>query len=756
MKTNTVFVPANEGLPPQPAQPTKQRQPTTRARSFSFATQSRESARASRSPLVLGAYDPQYYLRNVVALVPLHYLVNKGANRNEILHEIKENEKLPFRERSFAAIINPDNPDQIFILDRTIPTQFKIEFGIGEGETLRADIRFFDSLYERKTCWFGIVAERLVNAYHLFWPSFTSRYWELTSREDYIEFYARKQAVLNEVINEFSATKNQLYVVYNEIAKVFFKELSLDRFYKITKLIADYPESAHIIICHGSLDKHKVNIRFNDEAKEIALEERRKRTNTIADVLRVVNAFILCKGKKEIDISTLKRFFAIPEVKNFLFLERNKGDVDAINHLIPYLDRKRCSRFGLQWQVDTFDVPLACIDILDPKIKKALSKKDVGEIVIKCCIVVDNHSGAIIGFSSDRSENHRMVIAALRMAVYNTGILPIELLADNHKLYGDEEFLHIRAMLQLFGCRFRQEKLRHPQDKSVVEQTVRNIHAIFRRYSGYTGHGIRSRRRDSRPTAGYRKEAFKPQHVRDVAGIDLLIPEIIKQYNDHSFNEKPTPTQLRESSQEPVELKIEKWKVAKLFWVSKWAPVIGGKIKFTYGDKYKFRMYDYELSENTTDTEVRCRFDQFDPSTILVFHSKTDVYLGEVKGSKSVPTLAEEYDESDTEVANEHYRGAAMLTAAYEKKLAGHEAKTNKILDENPAFLEKIFSDEDSVYSSELSPGLEDYLSQNKIFENIPKETSPIAVTLIEKRRGVIRKANDSLAPVSVLEEMDL
>jgi transposase InsO family protein len=334
-------------------------------------------------------------------------------------------------------------------------------------------------------------------------------------------------------------------------------------------------------------------------------------------------------------MSTLKRYFTNPTVKNLVFQKRNRGDVDALTGFFPFLDRLRCSQRNMQWQLDADRIPFHCNE---------------GGTAIKPVyyLVVDNHSGDAIGYSLSLSENGASAVDAIRMAVYNTGCLPYELLTDNAPCYLSDEFKSLITLAEFYGCRYRTARIKNPNDKSVVEQTFRSIHAIFRTISGYIGHRVKARRRDSFPNEEQKKLAAKPEYIRDYCGIAAMLPDAIIRFRNHSFSGKPCIKQVYDSSLSPKDGILELWKIGKLFWVTEQMKVRGNRIKFKYkGLEYKFRILDTRLGLKVNGTVVSGRFSPFDPSRLLIYHRMTDVFIAELNGHDAIYTLEEDMTEYD-------------------------------------------------------------------------------------------------------------
>lgn len=725
------------------------------------------------SQTLLGRPEIENYRITNVDLIPKEYFDERLIFTKKFETIEEENQWLKRSQQQNRKIFDPENPKQVYYISTTISEEFLKTLNLPTGKALRLDIDLFEQMrfkgYDRRYK-FKNLAERMLNAYLYKWTYFSHVYWQLYMRADVVEFCSRKHALLFELLaieKEFAIELCYLHKIYNQIAALFFKKISLDRFYRIIRPIRREPDLAHLAIGHGSLDKHKENIKFSYEARLLAFNEACYRNKKAPDVLPIVNAFLKSQRNDntvEIKLRTLQNFLSIPMVKNLIFIRRYQSDIDTRDYLLPFIERRRCSRANMQWQMDTFDVPIACLPFqigfverskfsVDLENEKEHSKKSGTKV--KCCIVTDNMSGMIIGYACSYSENRWLQIAALRMAVYFTKTVCFELVTDNHSGYSTPEFLRIIDLLTSFGCRYRQCEVQRPQDKSVVERTILNLHSIFRSFSGYTGHSVLSRRRDSHMAEDYKKASFKAVHLRDIDAVIAMIPEVMSLYANHSFGGKPTPKQLYESSLPLEGRTLADWKISKMFHKSKHIDhVSGSKVRFIDGQKFIYHIYQPKGQLSVNGRSVILRYDPFDSASAYIFDATTDVYLCQASRFSLVGAIPEDMELDDINMKKSHNANNSRSKAYFSRLHKEAEKDCKDELDEVDFVMPKRTVDE--VYSATIA---DEYIQTHGLYSKPIKEVKPILQTAAEMKS--VERKTDTDVQVSykahkVLEEIDI
>jgi hypothetical protein len=672
-------------------------------------------------------------------MVPIHYLTFKGVDRAELIELINLNKNLPREIRHFDTLNLRSGPEVFY---RTIPEEFRKRYALPETGKLRDDLELYfgvspnsDPADDEKGKVRKLISASIVEAYKYEWPDYAEQYFEYTHRLDKVEYYAKKNAVFNvckTYHEKYSVKIKEVYNAFLPFAKTFLKSISLDRFYKIFEA----PNLSEIMV-NKNLGSIKANKNFTDDAKLLAFDEYTDRNKKMPEILVTVNQFLEDHGCYKIDIQTLRRYFEKPAIKRLVFQARYKGDIDTLTGFFPYLDRQRCSKRNMQWQLDADTMPLN-------------GQEGTRRLNPKYYVVVDNHSGDPIGYSFCESENATSALEALRMAVYTTGCLPYELLTDNAPCYDEDPFKTAITLMKFYGCRHRRARIKGANDKTIVEGTFRSIHTIWRSISGYKGHRIKAKRRDSFPSEQYRMLAQKRGYIYDYAGLAAILPEVILKYRNHSFTEKPTTKERYDSSQSPEDRVLELWKIGKLFWQTQEMSVVGNRIVFSYkGQEYKFRIME-TLVGLAIDKKVIGRFNHFDPERLLIYDPRTDIFIAELTAHESISTLEEDMSEFDHQEFE-----------SYNKKLNVMKQEVNEMLEKKKndvkAMLKRTrFKKRTQKLEHDPSrvEGLDDYFKNHNLFDRAATETEKILVTELDKVSQGKESVNVKFNSLQIIDEL--
>lgn len=681
-------------------------------------------------------------------LVPVHFLIFKGVDYNELMELVNLNKDLCPNLRHFEMINLHTGPE---IFYKSIPEEFLSRHALPHLGDLRGALELYFNVLPESPTVFGsekdrikrLITDSIVSAYKYEWPGYAERYFEFTHRLDKIEYYAKKSAVFNvckKYRESYGVQIKEIYKAFLPFAKSFLKSISLSRFYKIFEA----PEMGKEMV-HKALGKIKEDKNFIADAKTIAFDEYTDRNKKFPEILVTVNQFLTDHGYCEISIHALRRYFAKPEIINLAIQARYKGDIDTLTGFFPYLDRLRCTKRNMQWQLDADTIPLFAHEG---------KKKYTG----KYYLVVDNCSGDPIGFSYCRSENAISAVEALRMAVYNTGCLPYELLTDNAPCYEDDAFKTVITLMKFYGCRHRQARIKNGNDKTCVEGSFRSIHAVWRGVSAYKGHRVKARRPDSHPGDEYKIKAKKAQYVYDPASLAAILPEVILKYRNHSFSGKQSTKQLYDASESPEDRVMEQWKVAKLFWHTQEMTVRGNRIVFNYkGQEYKFRIMDTKLGLRVNGGgkghvgKVTGRFNHLEPERLMIFDLRTDVFIGELTAHQSIHTLEEDMTEFD-QAEFESYNGKlSRMHREVDEMLATKKGEVSEVL-KRTGFKRrsrKLVQDPTRV------EGLEEYLKLNNLFDQPQVRKDQIFVTETDKVSQNKESVNVKFNPIQIIEEYE-
>ncbi|WP_148043587.1 DDE-type integrase/transposase/recombinase [Chryseobacterium sp. G0240] len=204
--------------------------------------------------------------------------------------------------------------------------------------------------------------------------------------------------------------------------------------------------------------------------------------------------------------------------------------------------------------------------------------EDGSERYINVVAVRDVHSGDVLGYSFDYSENHVVYLEAMKMAVQNAGYLPYEWVTDRFPGYNTPQMIDLFERLESLGVKMTIST--KANDKAKIERWFRTLQSVFFMDSKYFyGEGIQSRAKYAHRSAEYLKRIKKEAKNQ---GWDMLknIEEAsthIEKYRNTNFsaysrrhaNVHQSPAQLHDYSEKPHVSIVSEATISMLFGLRK-------------------------------------------------------------------------------------------------------------------------------------------------------------------------------------------
>lgn len=247
--------------------------------------------------------------------------------------------------------------------------------------------------------------------------------------------------------------------------------------------------------------------------------------------------------------------------------------------IIPALHR------NTQWQVDGWEIPI-------------YSKRQKGdgtwELYFKYVLfaVLDAHSRKYIGFSIGESENTEVILQAVEDAVKNTGVLPYEIVSDNHSFHKTKEAEHFKSELEKIGVHWTVDS--NPRRKAILERSFRTLgEKHFKHYYGYIGQGVRSKMETGR-TQQELLDEYTKNHSRfpNYDQIATITCSAIYDYNEKvKPSLKQSPNERYEKSGQPKCFAVDLFKRMVLFGRKTEQKISKGQITIKRG----MHEYSYQL-----------------------------------------------------------------------------------------------------------------------------------------------------------------
>lgn len=227
------------------------------------------------------------------------------------------------------------------------------------------------------------------------------------------------------------------------------------------------------------------------------------------------------------------------------------------------------------WEMDATRVNIVghTVEIEDEKGKKKKVEKFLMVVAIR-----DVHSGDIVGYSFDHSENRRVYTDAIAMAVKNTGYLPFEIITDRFPGHNTIQVEELFARLEALGVKI--ELSHNANDKAGIERFFRTLQQITMPDSDfYYGEGIMSRSLSAFRSPEYLEQIKKESKK---AGFDMykaveestFILETFRdtKYSKYSRKHKNihlSPRQKHEQSEKPHIIEVSDATISMLFGIKK-------------------------------------------------------------------------------------------------------------------------------------------------------------------------------------------
>jgi len=190
----------------------------------------------------------------------------------------------------------------------------------------------------------------------------------------------------------------------------------------------------------------------------------------------------------------------------------------------------------------------------------------------------DVHSGDVLGYSFDYSENHAVYHQAMKMAVENAGYLPYELITDRFPGHNTPQLKDLFTRMETLGVRV--DFSHNANQKAKLERWFRTLQSVFMMETKYFyGEGIKSRSSYAHRSAEYlarvRKEAKKEgwNLEKAVESASITIEKYrttpLNWYSRKHSKIDKTPAQLHEESEKPNVIWADKQRISMLFDLKK-------------------------------------------------------------------------------------------------------------------------------------------------------------------------------------------
>jgi len=258
--------------------------------------------------------------------------------------------------------------------------------------------------------------------------------------------------------------------------------------------------------------------------------------------------------------------------------------------------------------------------------------EDGKERFLNIVAVRDVHSGDVLGYSFDYSENHLVYWEAMKMAVQNAGYLPYEWVTDRFPGHNTPQMIDLFERMESLGVNM---VLSHKaNDKAKIERWFKTLQSVFMMDSKYFyGEGIQSRAKYAHRSAEYlkrikkeaKKEGWDMQKNIDEASTHVEKYRItpFSKYSTKHKKVHQSPAELHEYSEKPHVTDVSEATISMLFGLKKKltlrhdgqfsTKIVGVEFDYMISPAY------YDVISNYFNKEVVITYDLNDLSVVFLW-----------------------------------------------------------------------------------------------------------------------------------------
>lgn len=311
------------------------------------------------------------------------------------------------------------------------------------------------------------------------------------------------------------------------------------------------------------------------------------------------------------------------------------GSDEQIYNELPYAGIIRASAPGGQWQIDGWQLPFYM----------------EGFHKLTLFAVMDAHSGRIVGYHVADTENTETILKGIENAVNNTGILPREIVSDNHSFNQTKEAENFKEALAKMGCTWTVTQ--NPRYKGIVERSFGTFGETFcKPMYGYIGQSIRSRRANSRTSQDLVTKYTRSGGWLTKDQIKLIAVQCVERYNATCIGKRTESPDAMYQKTDNIGIPVDFMHRIALFTRKGLYKVKKGQINIERsGIVYEYQL-NAEQFAKLNGKAVAVRY--IDRDMIYLFDEKTDEPLGSVPRKRYAHGAMCDQTEEDIEILNKH------------------------------------------------------------------------------------------------------
>lgn len=454
---------------------------------------------------------------------------------------------------------------------------------------------------------------------------------------------------------------------------------------------------------------------------------------------------VVCELARETD----RKEPSLTTVKNWIYqllpvVEVDRNGSDDYNYKkLPYTSMERATESNLCWQIDGWNLPFYL----------------EGFRRLTLFWVADAHSGKIVGYKIAPSESTETILKGIENAVENTGVLPLEIVSDNHSFNKTAEAEYFKTALEKnAGTRWRVSS--NPRYKSLVERSFKTFgEQHCKEMPGYIGEGIRTKNPDGRTSQELLDQYQKAGNWLTAEQITMIAVKCIMDYNETKGKDGMTRNERYEAGLSQNTIKVDLINRLQLFTRTAKYKVDRGQINIIReGVKYEFQL-QASLFNELNGKDVNIRYVDFDE--IYLFDVKTDQYIATVPRKQKIYGAIADQTEEDKIKLFKHKGRLSGIKAANKRVFEG-VAKEAYSIDKDAAYsINPKLNDKDLIKEFEQNGDLRRNLERQGVrLENVtsfPKVKEVKCYDPAEAdRKAAKRRESPFLATEKGIREFDI
>lgn len=338
-------------------------------------------------------------------------------------------------------------------------------------------------------------------------------------------------------------------------------------------------------------------------------------------------------GRKEPSLSSIKNW--VRDLMPVVYADRYGSDAHNYGKL-PYASIERATKANLQWQIDGWDLPFYM--------------EGFGRLTLFW--VIDAHSGKVIGYRIAPSESTETILKGLENAVENTGVLPLEIVSDNHSFNKTAEAEYFKETLEkMAGTKWTVSS--NPRRKSLVERSFKTFgEQHCKEMPGYIGEGVRTKNPDGRTSQELLDKYQKAGNWLTEEQIKMIAIKCVAEYNNTKGKDGLTRNERYEAHKYEHSIQVDLISRLQLFTRTAKYKISRGQINIVReGVQYEFQLRA-GLFNQWNDKEVNIRYIDFDE--IHLFDVETDRFIATVPRKQKIHGALADQTEEDKKKQFKH------------------------------------------------------------------------------------------------------